>query len=49
MAVAVVEGDRLCTSEEGCNAVLADGRFLHAVRGEPPRFVTTFVAAPPGG
>ncbi len=44
-----VERDRLCTADEGCNAVLADGRFLHVVSGEPPRFVTTFVAAPPGG
>jgi dienelactone hydrolase len=44
-----VEGDRLCTADNGCNAVLADGRFLHVVSGEPPRFVTTFVAAPPGG
>jgi hypothetical protein len=26
-----VEGDRLCTADNGCNAVLADGRFLHVV------------------
>ena len=44
-----VEGDRLCTADNGCNAVLADGRFLHVVGGEPPRFLTTFAAAPPGG
>jgi hypothetical protein len=44
-----VEGDRLCTADEGCNAVLADGRFLHVVTGEPPRFLMTFAAAPPGG
>jgi hypothetical protein len=41
-----VEGDRLCTVDDGCNAVLADGRFLHVVDGEPLRFRTTFVAAP---
>jgi dienelactone hydrolase len=40
-----VEGDRLCTSEDGCNAVLRDGRFLHVVTGEPPRFLMTFAAA----
>ncbi len=44
-----VEGDRLCTSEDGCNAVLADGRFLHVVAGEPPRFLITFAAGPPNG
>jgi dienelactone hydrolase len=44
-----VEGDRLCADGEGCNAVLADGRFLHVVGGEPPRFLMTFAAAPPGG
>ncbi len=44
-----VEGERLCTADEGCNAVLADGRFLHVVTGEPPRFLMTFAAAPPGG
>jgi hypothetical protein len=44
-----VEDDRLCTSEDGCNVVLADGRFLHAVTGEPPRFLTTFAADAPGG
>jgi dienelactone hydrolase len=44
-----VEGNRLCTADEGCNAVLADGRFLHVVGGEPPRFLTTFAAVPPGG
>ena len=43
-----VEDDRLCTTGDGCNAVLADGRFLHVVAGEPPRFLTTFAAAPPG-
>jgi predicted esterase len=43
-----VEGDRLCTDDDGCNAVLADGRFLHVVGGEPLRFRTTFVAAPAG-
>ena len=41
-----VEGDRLCTDLDGCNAVLAEGRFLHVVGGEPLRFRTTFVAAP---
>jgi dienelactone hydrolase len=44
-----VEGDRLCTAEEGCNAVLADGRFLHVVTGEPPRFLMTFAAADASG
>jgi dienelactone hydrolase len=45
-----VEGDRLCTSDEGCNAVLADGHFLHVVKGEPARFLMTFAAAAaPGG
>jgi dienelactone hydrolase len=42
-----VEGDRLCTADEGCNAVLADGRFLHVVGGEPPRFLLTFAAGAP--
>jgi predicted esterase len=40
-----VEGDRLCAADEGCNPVLADGRFLHVVGGDPPRFRTTFAAA----
>jgi dienelactone hydrolase len=44
-----VEDDRLCTTDDGCNAVLADERFLHVVKGEPPRFLMTFAAAPPGG
>ena len=44
-----VEGDRLCTTDDGCNAVLADERFLHVVKGEPPRFLMTFAAAPSGG
>ena len=44
-----VEGDRLCTTDDGCNAVLADERFLHVIKGEPPRFLMTFAAAPPGG
>ncbi len=44
-----VEGDRLCTADEGCNAVLADGRFLHVVGGEPPRFLMTFAVPPPSG
>jgi hypothetical protein len=44
-----VEGDRLCTSDEGCNPVLADGRFLHVVRGEPSRFLMTFAAADASG
>lgn len=39
-----VEGDRICTSEDGCNTVLADGRFLHVVTGQPPQFLTTFDA-----
>jgi hypothetical protein len=29
--------------------VLADERFLHVVKGEPPRFLMTFAVAPPGG
>jgi hypothetical protein len=44
-----VEGDRLCDAGEGCHAVLADGRFLHVVAGEPPRFLMTFVAQRDGG
>ncbi len=44
-----VEGDRLCAADAGCNAVLADGRFLHVVGGEPARFLMTFAATPPGG
>ena len=44
-----VEDDRLCTTDDGCNAVLADERFLHVVKGEPPRFLMTFAVAPPGG
>jgi hypothetical protein len=43
-----VEGDRLCTTRHGCGEVLADGRFLHLVRGEPPHFRITLVTAPPG-
>ncbi len=43
-----VEGDRLCAADDGCNAVLSDGRFLPVVTGEPPRFLTTFVADAPG-
>ncbi len=43
-----VEGDRLCTTRQGCGEVLADGRFLHLVRGEPPHFRITLVTAPPG-
>jgi dienelactone hydrolase len=45
-----VAGDQLCTSRQGCGAVLADGRVLNVVRGEPPRPVMTLVVAePPGG
>ena len=44
-----VDGERLCTAEDGCYAVLADGPFLHVVKGEPPRFLMTFAAAPLGG
>ena len=44
-----VEGDRLCTAEEGCHVVLADGRFLHVVGGEPQRFLMTFDADATGG
>ena len=43
-----VEGDRLCTSEDACNAVLTDGRFLHVVTGQPPRFLMTFDAGHSG-
>ena len=43
-----VEGDRLCTTRHGSGEVLADGRFLHFVRGEPPHFRITLVTAPPG-
>lgn len=39
-----VEGDRLCTSDNGCGPVLADGRFLHLVTGDPPRLSLTLVA-----
>lgn len=42
-----VEGNYLCTTRHGCGKVLADGRFLHLVRGEPPRLRVTFVMAPP--
>jgi dienelactone hydrolase len=42
-----VEGDRLCTTRQGCGEVLADGRFLHLVAGDPPRLLMTLVAAPP--
>ena len=44
-----VEGDRLCAAGEGCHAVLADGRFLHLVGGEPPRLLMTFAADATGG
>jgi hypothetical protein len=43
-----VEGDQLCTTRHGCGEVLADGRFLHLVQGEPHRLRVTFVTAPPG-
>jgi pimeloyl-ACP methyl ester carboxylesterase len=42
-----VEGDRLCTTRQGCGEVLADGRFLHLVTGEPPHLLMTVIAAPP--
>jgi pimeloyl-ACP methyl ester carboxylesterase len=42
-----VEGDRLCTTRQGCGTVLADGRFLHLVAGSPPRLLMTVIAAPP--
>lgn len=42
-----VQEDRLCDANDGCGAVLSDGRFLHVVGGDPPGFRTTFVAAPP--
>jgi hypothetical protein len=42
-----VEGDRLCTTRQGCGEVLADGRFLHLVTGEPPHLLKTVIAAPP--
>jgi dienelactone hydrolase len=44
-----VAGDELCTSRQGCGAVLADGRVLNVVWGDPPRPVMTLVAEPPGG
>ncbi len=44
-----VEGDRLCTTRHGCGDVFAEGRFLHVVRGNPPRLRVTFVMPPPRG
>jgi hypothetical protein len=41
------EGDRLCTTRQGCGEVLAAGRFLHLVAGGPPRLLMTVIAAPP--
>ncbi|MFL5337047.1 MAG: hypothetical protein ACJ8H8_28665 [Geminicoccaceae bacterium] len=42
-----VEGDRLCTTRQGCGEVLADGRFLHLVTGDPPHLLMTVIAVPP--
>ncbi|HEY0419906.1 MAG TPA: hypothetical protein VGC80_10335 [Acetobacteraceae bacterium] len=42
-----VEGDRLCTTRQGCGEVLADGRFLHFVAGAPPHLLMTAIAVPP--
>jgi len=44
-----MQGNQLCTTDDGCKPVLADGRFLHVMSGEPPRFSTTFTMGPPGG
>jgi dienelactone hydrolase len=44
-----VEGDRLCTTRQGCGQVLADGRFLHLVAGNPSHLLMTVIAAPPEG
>jgi hypothetical protein len=38
-----VEGDRLCTTRQGCGEVLADERFLHLVAGSPPRLLMTVI------
>jgi hypothetical protein len=42
-----VEGDRLCTTRQGCGEVLADGRFLHLVAGNPPHLLMTVIPVPP--
>ncbi|MBL6458231.1 hypothetical protein JMJ55_23110 [Belnapia sp. T6] len=42
-----IDGDTLCTSDDGCNPVLSDGRALHLVGGEPRRFLMTFTADAP--
>jgi hypothetical protein len=42
-----VEGDRLCTTRQGCGEVLAEGRFLHLVAGDPPHLLMTLMPAPP--
>jgi predicted esterase len=44
-----VEGDRLCTTRQGCGEVLADGRFLHFVAGNPPHLLMTVIPVPPEG
>jgi hypothetical protein len=42
-----VEGNRLCTTRQGCGEVLADKRFLHLVAGDPPHLLMTVIPAPP--
>jgi len=42
-------GNRLCSVDDGCNPVLADGRLLHVVNGGPSRFSVTITVSPPGG
>jgi tripartite-type tricarboxylate transporter receptor subunit TctC/pimeloyl-ACP methyl ester carboxylesterase len=43
-----VEGDKLCTTRHGCGEVLADGRALHVVMGEPARLAVTLLEEGPG-
>ena len=42
-----VEGNRLCTTRQGCGEVLAEGRFLHLVAGQPRHLLMTVMPAPP--
>ncbi|MBL6079213.1 hypothetical protein JMJ56_14435 [Belnapia sp. T18] len=43
-----IDSDTLCTSDDGCNAVLFDGQALHLVGDEPRRFQMSFTADAPG-
>ncbi|TCZ64369.1 alpha/beta fold hydrolase [Roseicella aquatilis] len=43
-----VEGDRLCTTRQGCGEVLAEGGALHLAAGHPAQVRLTLLMAPDG-